>query len=1377
MKTRILKTNFLAGILMLVWVVFGSSCSNSDQAPKPDTGSEGSKETEVVFSLRTPGSSRQSTRSLDEGDENIVNSVEVLIFSNNGKFVKQADAEKVTSGSGENDEHYKQDFTVVLPTGTYNLVFLANSGAAISESFASTEGLIPAGMLRSEVESKLKASSSRWNVVAGSDGYSDIPMFGEIALAEIKSGVKLNNGKPVRMARMLVKIDVRVTDEAREIFKLRDICLYNYNSSGYVLPNTSASYWDGDRALRATLAGLTTTAGPLVYDGLNSSLSDWSCMNDIYTFEAPAGVGISPDHRSNPCLVVGGYYGVGNTDKLSYYRIDFANKEKDTGDISYFELLRNYWYTVNITHIAAPGYDTFDEALKSGPVNILTDIYAYDEGDLNDTESNGRYQISVDESELLFYRGGGNHYVEVYSDYYDGWEIRDEDIPSWLTITPQRGESGRRTAITVTSDAGGEERGEFYITAGTLRKSISVTRLDEVSVSISVTPRQLTFRATATEKTVTVTLYPGNTMLFSSSTGDIVWAKSPDLLNESWIDGVTEEFSLQPSPNTTGELLSSTVDVFVFDGGRMVKETFTVRQLATDLLFEVETENPYPSSAGTYSFGVQSETPWRIVRDDVGDPDNMVTLLTDEEQSAPPSGYIAPYLFQLSKNSGYVSRTATLRAVSSHEDFVDTDIEITQEGTPAYFYPLDSDGKMVSRLVFDIEAERAQGSYSPYDLNFLTNASHWKYTADDNYKYVVETMSHPPGTYTGPNAASDASDDKELILTLVPLLEASTGALAGTPASGTKIETLLKFETAIPGVPSMFSEVLVKYIIPTRYLRGSDDGMVAKYSPVGGTKLAQSGGTITATATHNAGWKVEAGVNDYGSDYITPATATATAYGVKTLKVTVPAYDGWDSRYFSLTAFIFRSGGYAYFDSPTYFSQQGYEVTWGTPSPTSVGGNANNTVTANPTWTGNAYPSAGVRTRFTTTSSGSTTASGTVTGTGSRGMSIVAKPDVSCTDRTLYLQYEKGYGTGTWLYTGKTITQTGLTFTITSPSSLTAAGGTVSTTVSGGVPKSFYMRLATASTGGTALSPSTYSSSTSRPLVAEMNLATGSRTVYVQYSENGSTWSSAAVNRTQTGGGYTINNANNTLGYKKNEIDAFGVFSQELEDQVIVTSFPVGTTLFLQWHTNTSSTISNSGGNVWSKIGNSTTMWFSRNVKAISFTSASKNSTHMPPNYSTSSRTMYLMASVDDADSNWVYTGVSLPQQGLVDIGQDFLLVDRDYFGGYYYSKEALVAVKEPSDPCSFHTPNPVSSANMPFRSPTAEEWGVIRKYYLGSSTSGGFMLRPDHKYYVMKGRNSNYLTSLQVYNMSAGLSQSHSVVGQDNRIYVRCIIDKKNIP
>ena len=515
---------------------------------------------------------------------------------------------------------------------------------------------------------------------------------------EIKENGTTPASLGVDLTRAVARVDisVRTTGANPPDFTLTSVRLYNRNTRGLV-------------ATAATLPHLPaapgTEEGPLVYDE-NDDLTATALEQAIYAFEAGAGV-LAPatGWETNTCLVIGGKFGgvsAPATAPVTYYRVEFASEKSDApGTYEKLALKRNHLYNVVIQQVNAHGWPDEDNARANLPSNIVVEITAWDESDLNDIVFNDQHRLAVDKSALAFHAEGIAKSLRVKTDYPGGWTV--EDLPAWLTLvsTVPAAAAGVQSTLTLaaTPDDPGDPNdlprsGHFYIVAGNLRKEITVTQSLEGEFSLEIDPWELVFYKTpGAEKTLTVTPYPtGSDYTLSFTDPGFTWASSftfPASITPAAITSIP----LQPVANATGNTISKTLLVTLTGPlGQAITRAVTIKQLSWEMIFEAITANPYPTAGGTYTFTVTSGGAWKLEK---AAADTWLTLGDESGYHPAVSSYL--YTFTLADNSATNTppRTATITVTSSDPDFPSpTSFTIRQSGTKPYEFS--EDGKTLT---------------------------------------------------------------------------------------------------------------------------------------------------------------------------------------------------------------------------------------------------------------------------------------------------------------------------------------------------------------------------------------------------------------------------------------------------------------------------------------------------------------------------------------------------------------------------------------------------------------------------------------------------------------------------------------------------------
>lgn len=198
----------------------------------------------------------------------------------------------------------------------------------------------------------------------------------------------------------LVRNYVQINIDATSVFTgLTDVeyALYNVPTKGRVAAyntnpeatSTFANFVNGTACQTyGNLLGTQKYAGNEAYD-------DGSLLSKNLTWKATSAVSYmyerNHSQRTNPtCMLIRGTYN-GST---SYYKLDFVDTNGD-----YYNLLRNFIYTMRVTEVKGPGYGSAEEALNQpAGNNISGDAKAASYTNVSD----GTRQLYVSTTSILF---------------------------------------------------------------------------------------------------------------------------------------------------------------------------------------------------------------------------------------------------------------------------------------------------------------------------------------------------------------------------------------------------------------------------------------------------------------------------------------------------------------------------------------------------------------------------------------------------------------------------------------------------------------------------------------------------------------------------------------------------------------------------------------------------------------------------------------------------------------------------------------------------------------------------------------------------------------------------------------------------------------
>ncbi|GHS96299.1 hypothetical protein FACS189421_01120 [Bacteroidia bacterium] len=486
-------------VVLLIVSFVASSCVREDL--DFNTPEEPGTEKDITVTAAIPAANMQSMlRSMSDTEENTVRTIDVLVFrvGNDGKeyYDYSGKARKITPDPEKSDT-YTFTVTVREKTNQQRLVIITNTGTKIADMLNSGDWKnTEKNAMLSGLEFALAAEGDKWNT---SSNYTAFPMWGESGKVTITSTT--SSLATIPLLRMIAKINVQLDESKPEVlskFKLTSVRLYNTNTKGAIVPNSSVvSEGTGTDRLKVTgptiPAGAAKYLGPLVYTDFDSpGKPDIAIRNAIYTFETKA----AAQHVEATCLVIGGLYE--EDTKESYYRVDFLEKD----NVTYRDILRNNQYVVNIIAVKDRGHDTPEDAFDGKSVNMEAEILNWNENGIDDIIFDGQFFLSVSQDQFNFsidpcQTKGNNNVLTVLTDYIattnSGWSIVNIEslttglTAGWLTITDEEGRTNRnahgdpnkKTEVILTypkNTTGADRSVKITFAAGRLRYSVTITQ-------------------------------------------------------------------------------------------------------------------------------------------------------------------------------------------------------------------------------------------------------------------------------------------------------------------------------------------------------------------------------------------------------------------------------------------------------------------------------------------------------------------------------------------------------------------------------------------------------------------------------------------------------------------------------------------------------------------------------------------------------------------------------------------------------------------------------------------------------------------------------------------------------------------------------------
>ena len=261
----------------------------------------------------------------------------------------------------------------------------------------------------------------------------------------------------VPLIRNYVKIQLNDARADKSNFTLTGYALYNVPTRGTVAPYNPegspifANYVDASGKCRTYSSLLADQK----YKG-NEPYDDGTLLSKEINWKTPGTDGtldpffIYERNHSNTsaptCMLLKGKFGNSNTE--TFYKLDFVYKDENTHSNVYYNLLRNFIYTMSLSSVTGAGYNTVLEAINApASNNIGGDAVAEDYTNISD----GTGRLFVSKTFMLFTRDEDAHLYYKY-------------VPSLSSTSIDNG------AVTITAPAG-----------NVLQTAASVSGADETS--------------------------------------------------------------------------------------------------------------------------------------------------------------------------------------------------------------------------------------------------------------------------------------------------------------------------------------------------------------------------------------------------------------------------------------------------------------------------------------------------------------------------------------------------------------------------------------------------------------------------------------------------------------------------------------------------------------------------------------------------------------------------------------------------------------------------------------------------------------------------------------------------------------------------------
>lgn len=544
-----------------------AGCRYTDLDSDSDSGTYTGGDAEMTLTLAVPGVSSAS-RAMNGSDEYAIKEIDALVFNEDGTFQYHV------HGFGIGDPGVENRFKVTLKVGTnrQSIVVFANLRNSVSMAigkFTTKAGMIGAVTLD---------TPQKWN--SATSAFTPLPMWGESGKFVV-SQTSTALDSPITMLRSVAKVDIGLKFNATgdgfvglgDAFKLQEINVHYPVNKVQAAPNTP-NYNATDKIV--TAPSIPIGAGRAAK--YSYPLSSNGLIGDIYIAESTN----NPNNNNDrTCFVIKGDYNKSGTS--TWYRIDFYN------GTAFYNVLRNHRYKINITSVDGPGYPTEDDALKSAPMNITSNIVVWNEGG-SDVVYDGQHSLSVSKDSMVMYNDRVSDVFTVATTNPIGWQIKTTRVPSGTTTAEVDGlfnpkESATTAMSRVSLDYPAPLPAgmiEFDIVSGNLTKKMKINVLNDASpgpITGLTLPEVFYFANVGGNVRMDVTTniakvdFIKNQGLLNMTVGPIADAPKSRLVTVS-------ATSITTSPNG---LISGSVDVDVFASNATIKASTRIVQYITPL--------------------------------------------------------------------------------------------------------------------------------------------------------------------------------------------------------------------------------------------------------------------------------------------------------------------------------------------------------------------------------------------------------------------------------------------------------------------------------------------------------------------------------------------------------------------------------------------------------------------------------------------------------------------------------------------------------------------------------------------------------------------------------------------------------------------------
>ena len=480
------KTRYIYTVLCIVALFFLTGCSEHDvQLP-----SDGVKTVNWTIGVTFPEALLPATRAFDRTDFEF-ETLHVAVFAEaGGVFFLEQFVRADNTAPEWNSENNCWDFGVQLMESTEprRLHIIANY-PGLTMGFGEESQLI--GRLLTDANTV--QHDVYWN-------YVDIDKITEGFELQVQRVPLVRN-----FAQIRVNVEPKEGVDLTEKFRLDGYAIYNVPTRGTVAPynskdGTFANYVVNDNGTLkcesyVNLFNLQGYEGNEPYDDgtfLSRTITDDDFLTPdkpFYLYERSNRTATSPTSM----IIKGKYAPDSNFDDVedTYYKLDFIYVDEDTKTNVYFNILRNFIYTVNLKDVTGEGYPTIQEAIeKPASNNVAGDVALKDYTNVSD----GMSRLFVSTTYLVF---TSEEPVDIYYQHRSNIEVKpniiDNSVGSGgsVTVAAPVGDVLKSAVIATKDETAGGRSGWRKITLTPNKPEEGKVLVQEITVATQDLQRQI----------------------------------------------------------------------------------------------------------------------------------------------------------------------------------------------------------------------------------------------------------------------------------------------------------------------------------------------------------------------------------------------------------------------------------------------------------------------------------------------------------------------------------------------------------------------------------------------------------------------------------------------------------------------------------------------------------------------------------------------------------------------------------------------------------------------------------------------------------------------------------------------------------------------